>query len=313
MGARNEDFVISRVFAAPPALVFAAWTDAKHLAAWFGPHGFTGRAEVDARAGGAFRIVIIASNGVELPLKGRFLEIVPNQRIVYTSDMSDHPDEWHDRVAPERDRSKPKPAYECETTVTFAPIDDKTLLKVRVRFPSADVRARFAGMDEGWSQGFEKLAARLAGEEPSADVSAREIRSSRLFAAPRELVWKMWTEREHIGKWYGPNGFRLTIHTMDVRPGGVWDFVMHGPDGRDYVNKVVYLELDEPSRLVYSHVNEPFHHTTVSLTSEGDKTRLHMRMLFESAKLREWVAKEHGAVEGQQQTLDRLEELLLAR
>ena len=310
MGARNEDFVISRVFAAPPALVFAAWTDAKHLAAWFGPHGFTGRAEIDARAGGSFRMVIVAPNGVEFPLKGRFLEIVPSQRIVYTSDMSEHPDEWHDRVDPRRDRSKPKPAYECETTVTFEPIDDKTLLTVRVRFPSSDVRDRFAGMDEGWSQGFERLASRLAGEEPSADASGREIRSSRLLAAPRELVWRMWTEREHIGKWYGPKGFSLTIHSMDVRPGGVWSFVMHGPDGRDYDNKVLYLELEAPSRIRYSHVNDPLHHTTVTLTAEGDKTRLDMHMLFDSAKLRDRVAKEHGAVEGMEQTLSRLAEAL---
>jgi uncharacterized protein YndB with AHSA1/START domain len=315
MGAKNEDFVISRVFAAPRALVFAAWTDPKHLAAWWGPHGFSGRAELDVRAGGSFRIVMTAANGVEYPMLGQFREIVPVERIVYTHDLSQHPDEWHDLIDPTRDRKKPKPAYACETTVTFEEIDDLTRLTVRTRFPSAALRQRFAemGMYDGWSQSLEKLTARLANEPPSADTSDREIRSTRLFPAPRELVWKMWTERDHVGKWYGPNGFSLTIHTMDVREGGVWDFVMHGPDGTDYDNKVLYLELEAPSRLVYAHVNFPLHHTTVTLATQGAGTRLDMRMVFDSAALRDRVAKEHGAVEGMEQTLSRLGNALVAR
>jgi uncharacterized protein YndB with AHSA1/START domain len=315
MAAKSEDFVISRVFAAPPALVFAAWTDAGHLGAWWGPHGFKARVELDARAGGAFRIVMTAANGVEYPMNGRFREIVPNERIVYTHDLSEHPDEWHDAIDPKRDRSRPKPSYECETTVTFEPIDDKTRMTVRTRFPSAALRARFVemGMYDGWGQSLEKLASRLADEPPSADASNREIRTTRIFSAPRPLVWKMWTEAEHIGKWWGPRGFRTTTHAMDVRVGGVWDFVMHGPDGTDYKNKNLYLELDPQERLVYSHVSEPLHHVTVTFTDEGAKTRVDMRMLFDTAKQRDWVENKHRAVEGQQQTLDRLEELLLAR
>ena len=64
-------------------------------------------------------------------------------------------------------------------------------------------------------------------------VGDREIVATRIFDAPRELVWKVWTEQEHIGQWWGPKGFTTTTYSMDVRPGGVWRFVMHGPDGRE--------------------------------------------------------------------------------
>src|SRR5258706_7128695 len=75
----------------------------------------------------------------------------------------------------------------------------------------------------------------------------------RVFDAPRELVWKVWTEPEHIGKWWGPNGFTTTTHKMEVKAGGVWRFVMHGPDGRDYQNKITFIEVVKPERLVYKH------------------------------------------------------------
>jgi hypothetical protein len=77
-------------------------------------------------------------------------------------------------------------------------------------------------------------------------VGDREIAATRVFAAPRELVWKVWTEPEHVVRWWGPNGFTTTTHSMDVKSGGVWRFVMHGPDGHDYQNKITYLEVVKP-------------------------------------------------------------------
>ncbi len=66
----------------------------------------------------------------------------------------------------------------------------------------------------------------------------REIVLTRRIKAPRELVWEAYTKPEHVMQWYGPNGFTLTIHEMDVRVGGVWRFMMHGPDGTDYPNPI---------------------------------------------------------------------------
>ena len=145
-------------------------------------------------------------------------------------------------------------------------------------------------------------------DQSAADTSDREIVVTRVFDAPRALVFKLWTDPKHVAQWWGPNGFTITNYEMDVRPGGVWRFVMHGPNGVDYQNKVVYREVVEPERLVYSHVSGPQFEMTVIFEAEGDRTRLTARMVFESAALRDKVIKEFGAVEGLQQTLGRLEE-----
>ena len=151
-------------------------------------------------------------------------------------------------------------------------------------------------------------------------VGDREIRGARVFDAPRELVWEVWTEPEHIGKWWGPNGFTTTTRKMEVKAGGVWRFVMHGPDGRDYQNKITFIEVVKPERLVYKHGGtgdkedrnlEPVSfHVTVTFAEEGGKTRLDMRSVFPSAKARDYVVENYGAVEGMHQTLARLEEYL---
>jgi uncharacterized protein YndB with AHSA1/START domain len=143
-----------------------------------------------------------------------------------------------------------------------------------------------------------------------ANAAQNEIVATRVFDAPRELVWRMWTDPRHVVHWWGPNGFRTTIHEMDVRPGGVWRFIMHGPDGTDYQNKVVYNEVVKPSRLTYRHVSGPVFDAIIDFAEQGEKTVVNMRMVFESAALRDKVAEEFGAVEGLNQHLGRLEAML---
>jgi uncharacterized protein YndB with AHSA1/START domain len=137
---------------------------------------------------------------------------------------------------------------------------------------------------------------------------------TRSFDAPRELVWKAWTDPKHINEWWGPRGFTTTTHEIDVRPGGVWRFTMHGPDGTDYPNRIVYIEIVKPERLVYDHggdgdADDVQFQVTVSFVEEGGKTRLTMRLLFESSEECE-KTKAFGAVQGGNQTLDRLAEHL---
>ncbi len=146
---------------------------------------------------------------------------------------------------------------------------------------------------------------------PTANASDREIVATRLFDAPRQIVFQMWTDPKHIVNWWGPRGFTTTIHEMDVRPGGVWQFVMHGPDGTDYNNKIIYRDVESPELITYSHVSGPVFDVTVTFTEVDDKTSVTMRMLFESAAQRNKVAEEFGAVEGLHQTLDRLVEEVL--
>ena len=136
---------------------------------------------------------------------------------------------------------------------------------------------------------------------------------TRLFDAPREVVFKAWIDPAHVAQWWGPNGFTTTIHEMDVRPGGVWRFIMHGPDGVDYQNKILYVEIVEPERLVYVHGDDgdtDQFRTTVTFAEQDGATRLTMEALFASKADRDRHVEEFGAIDGGKQTLGRLAEYL---
>jgi uncharacterized protein YndB with AHSA1/START domain len=143
-----------------------------------------------------------------------------------------------------------------------------------------------------------------------APPDAPTIEFERLLDASRELVWKVWTDPRHLAQWWGPDGFSITNHDMQVRAGGRWTFTMHGPDGKDYDNTITYHEVVKPERLVYSH-GEPGDpdqfRVTVTFDDDGGKTRLAMRSRFPSIAARDRVAREFRAVEGGTQTLDHLE------
>jgi uncharacterized protein YndB with AHSA1/START domain len=150
---------------------------------------------------------------------------------------------------------------------------------------------------------------RLTAVSPAAD---RELVFTRSFDAPRNLVFEMWTHPDHLARWWGPDGFTLTTIDMDVRAGGTWRFIMHGPDGTDYRNRVVYEEVSPPERLVYRHVpekdTEPIDfQVTATFVARGPRTDLTMRMIFPTAAALQHVVKTYGADQGATQTLGRLE------
>jgi uncharacterized protein YndB with AHSA1/START domain len=97
-------------------------------------------------------------------MKGEYLEVSPPERLVYTSDLSEHSEEWHDQIDPKRDRSKGRPAYRGVNTVTFEELPGATRVTVHMRFESPAVRDAFVkiGMEAGWSQCLDKLEALLA-------------------------------------------------------------------------------------------------------------------------------------------------------
>jgi uncharacterized protein YndB with AHSA1/START domain len=153
----------------------------------------------------------------------------------------------------------------------------------------------------------------VARETDASATADREIVTTRLLNAPRELVFDAWTDPKHVVKWWGgPRGFRTTTHEIDVRVGGKWRFTMHGPDGVDYPNRTVYEEVVRPERLVYSHGgNKPgdadvAFRVTVTFEDVGGKTRLTMRSVFPSVEERERVVRDYGALEGAHQHLGRL-------
>jgi uncharacterized protein YndB with AHSA1/START domain len=136
-------------------------------------------------------------------------------------------------------------------------------------------------------------------------VTDREILSSRLLDVPRERVFDAFSDPQHLARWWGPKGFSNSFHEFDLRPGGAWRFVMHGPDGANYPNHSVFVEVSRPERIVLRHVSGPQFELTISLSEEADRTRLGWRMRFESAAECERVKK--FAVEANEQNFDRLE------
>src|SRR5260370_27201709 len=169
--------------------------------------------------------------------------------------------------------------------VTFAERGGKTKLTVEthaVALMPAAVRY-LDGMKAGWDQTLDRL------EEHARDTASRELVVSRIIDAPRELVYEAWTDPKHLAQWWGPNGFSATMHSFEFRPGGIWRFVMHGPDGRDYQNRITWDEIAAPERLVYRHGGdadvEPVQfRTTVTFEAAGGKTQLALRPLFPSAQ-----------------------------
>jgi uncharacterized protein YndB with AHSA1/START domain len=149
----------------------------------------------------------------------------------------------------------------------------------------------------------------------SLDLSSdlRSIIGMREFDAPRELVFSAFTDPTHLARWWGPNGFTTTTSSFDLRPGGVWRFVMHGPDGRDYQNRITFEEVVRPERLVYRHGGgddvEPVQlRQTITFEDLGGRTRITWRGDFPSAAKRDRVIKEYKADVGLVQTLARLAE-----
>jgi len=286
----ERDLVLTRVYDAPRELVFRTWTDPKHMARWWGPKHFTNRVEqMDVRPGGAWRIVMCGPDGAEHPAQGVYREIVPPERLVFTNDAVD------------KDGNVIIAGF---TTVTFDDQNGKTKLTLETRGTAKVAYAAqyLQGMEMGWTQSLDRL-----GESLAAGTADREIVITRLFDAPRDLVFQAWTDPQHVDSWWGPTGFRTTTHEIDIRPGGLWRFTMHGPDGIDYPNKIVYLEITKPALLVYDHGDDGQRgfHVTVTFEEQGNKTRLTMRSLFATAEEREMVVTKYHAIEGGNQTLDR--------
>jgi uncharacterized protein YndB with AHSA1/START domain len=150
-GAGKREAVITRIFDAPRDLVFKAWTDPKHVAQWWGPKCFTNPVcELDARPGGAIRIDMRGPDGVVYPMKGVFREIVPPERLVFTSSTFEN--------------EEGNPQLEAIHTVTFEDQDGKTKLTLHAVVTKAGPGTEMAlsGMEQGWSQSFDKLAELLS-------------------------------------------------------------------------------------------------------------------------------------------------------
>ena len=147
-------------------------------------------------------------------------------------------------------------------------------------------------------------------------VDGNKVTYKRHLDASIDLAFEAWTAHEHLSQWWGPDGFTVTTKSLEFSNGGIWDFIMHGPDGRDYKNRIQFVEIDEPHRIHYKHLGdgeglEDVHfETKILFEKAGDGTNITMEQIFGSKQELERINKRYGAIEGGKQHLGNLAKYL---
>jgi uncharacterized protein YndB with AHSA1/START domain len=229
----DREILSTRVFDYPPQRVFEAFRNPNELMCWWGPKDFTNSfQEFDLRPGGSWRFVMHGPDGKDYKNESMFVEVAPAERIVF-----DH-------------LCNPK----FRMTLTFEDLAGKTRLHWRMLFETAAVCAAVKQYaPQANEQNFDRLAAQLAkGSHPAPGPAGGAFVISRTFNAPRDLVWKAYTERDRLMQWFGPKGFTMQAASLDLRPGGLFHYCMQAPNGADMWGKWIFREITKPERLVYT-------------------------------------------------------------
>ena len=306
MAARSETDIearslfLTRVFDAPRALVFACFSDPVHLAQWWGPNGFTTTTHAfEFHPGGVWRFVMHGPDGRDYQNRITFDEIVPPERLVYHHGGGDD-------VEP----------VQFNVTVTFEAQGGKTKLTWRSVFPSVAERDRVVreyGADEGLKQTVGRLAEYVARITTIAK-GVPDLVITRVYDAPRELLFTLWTDPKHLAEWWGPRGFTNPVCEADARAGGAIQIHMQAPDGRIYPMTGTFDEVVPPERLVFTSGalvgdGKPLFEirTTVLFENDGGKTRLTLRatVIMQTDAAAPYLA---GMSQGWNESLDRLAE-----
>ncbi len=139
------------------------------------------------------------------------------------------------------------------------------------------------------------------------DTSAdRSFTHSRLIDALPEQVFGAFAQPERLARWWGPDGFSSSFETFDLKPGGSWRLVMHGPDGTNYPNESVFREVEVPSRVVIEHLSDAHHFfLTITFQASGRQTLVGWQQVFDSAEHKEKISAIVQAAN--EQNLDRLQ------
>lgn len=112
-----------------------------------------------------------------------------------------------------------------------------------------------------------------------------EIVSSRVFKTKRELVYRAWSNPNHLKNWWGPAGFTNTFNEFDFRVGGKWSFIMHGPDKGNYANECEFIKIEEPSLIAWKRHSKPLFQVVATFDElPENKTKLVFKMLFDTAE-----------------------------
>jgi len=162
----DTEVILTRIFDAPRALVFEMWTNLIHLVRWWGPQTMRTKCEIDLRVGGCYRIVMHGPDGTSYPLSGKYLELRVPEYFIATVNWQEHPSEWFAMLNQARGDAEGELSNEGVWTVTFETVENRTRVTIRNHFFAASDRDAFVktGMNEGWSESFEKLDALLEAE-----------------------------------------------------------------------------------------------------------------------------------------------------
>lgn len=285
----DKVLTISRLLNAPRELVFEVWTKPEHIKHWWGPRGFTNTiSKMDVKPGGEWVFVMHGPDGTNYPNTNVFQELVKPERIVLR------------HVGPP----------DFTMIATFREQNGKTLLSIESYFDSAETLEKVikaVKADKGLEENVDKL------EEYLAKMPVKELMLTRVLNAPREVVFKAWTEVHQLAEWWGPRGFTNPVCQVDVREGGDIYIVMKGPDGGEYPMNGTFKEVVAPERLVFSSGaldknNKPLFEvlTTVTFEPVGDKTKMTLHASVSNLRPE---GRQHieGMNEGWSQSLDRLE------
>ena len=304
----DRELVVTRTFNGPAHIVFDAWTQPELLKRWWAPKS-TGMAlftcEVVARTGGKYRFVFNLEGHPPMAFFGKYLEVIPNARLVWTNDESDG-----------------GPV----TTVTFEEKGGKTQLTMSEVYPSKEAldAAMASGMEIGMCETHDQLDELLVTLVPKPNKmknpttverkSDRELVVTRTINGPARMVFEAWTKPELLQRWWVPKSFGLTLHACeaDVRVGGKYRFVIGHGDSKPMEFFGRYLEVIPNARLVWTNEEAPDGGpvTTLTFEEERGKTLLVMHELYPSKESLD-AAMASGEKSGMHETFEQLEVLLV--
>lgn len=286
----NRTLTITREFQASRQLLWEVWTQPEHIRHWWGPNGFRSTIQqMNVSPGGEWDLIMHGPDGTDYKNKSRYTEVVKYERIEY-----EHVSAPHFRF-----------------TVRFEELTpERTALHITMLFESAEQREaviKTFKADEGLRQNMDKLEVYLAKGYP-----ADEIIFTRLVKAPRELVFRAWTDPQMLCKWWGPGGFSNPVCEFEAVPNGKIFIVMKAPDGTEYPMNGTVTAITAPEKLEFISAaldenNQPLFevHSSLSLTDESGDTRLKLQVQVRHVK--EGAAPYlRGMNDGWSQSLERL-------
>jgi len=239
---------------APVEKVWQLWTEPSHITKWNAASDdwHTTRAENDPRTGGRFVTRMEAKDGsFGFDFEGVYDAVVPNERLEY--------------AMPDGRTVK----------VTFKTDGDETLV-------TEEFQAETEHSEERQREGWQSILDHFKAYVEWTINPQRELVGSRVFDYPLALVWQAWTDPQYLARWWGPHGFSNTFYDFEFREGGHSRFTMHGPDGQNYDNELVYAEIVHHAKIVLEHVSEPHFQAVVIFTQRGNRTEVQFRQIFDT-------------------------------